>query len=117
MDFDDCAFYWFEADISFALRDLFEDSVDGVDFECERLTAFLKGYRSEMQLGDAAVGRIPLFLRMHNLITYAKLIRTLGDGPGQEEPDWMADLRNRLEDKCREYREQFQNSPISDFVG
>lgn len=117
VDCDDCAFYWFEADIAFALRNLFEDSIDNVDFECKSLGAFMKGYRSEMQMSDAAVRRIPLFLRMHNLVTFAKLIRTLGDGPSQEEPKWTTDLRNRLTNKCLEYREQFQNYPISHFVG
>jgi predicted nucleic acid-binding protein len=64
LDLDDCAFYWFEADIAFALRDLFEDSIDKVDFQDQRLSAFLRGYRREIQISDAAVSRIPLFLRM-----------------------------------------------------
>jgi Ser/Thr protein kinase RdoA (MazF antagonist) len=117
LDFDDCAFYWFEADIAFALRDLFNDSIDKVDFQDKRLGAFLKGYRLENKIGDAAVRRIPLFLRMHNLVTYAKLIRTIEDGPIQDEPEWTSNLRNRLEDKCREYRELFRNYPIHHFHG
>ena len=116
MDFDDCAFYWFEADIAFALRDLFEDSIDKVDFESKRLGAFLNGYRSKNQISETAVGRIPLFLRMHNLITYAKLMRTIGDGPVQDEPKWTTDLRNRLLNKCLACREQFQNYPVSHLV-
>ena len=116
LDFDDCAFYWFEADIAFSLRDLFEDSIDKIDFECKKLGAFLKGYRSENQISDAAVRRIPLFLRMHNLVTYAKLIRTIEGGSVRDEPKWTADLRNRLTNKCLEYREQFQNFPSSHFV-
>lgn len=117
MDFDDCAYYWFEADIAFALRDLFEDSIDKVDFESRSLCAFMKGYRSENQVSDAAVRRIPLFLRMHNLVTYAKLIRTIEGGAIKDEPEWTTVLRNRLIDKCHEYSEQFQNYPIQQYMG
>ena len=112
LDFDDCAFYWFEADIAFALRDLFEDSIDKIDFECKKFGAFLKGYRSENQISDFAVRRIPLFLRMHNLVTYAKLVRTIEDGAASNEPKWTTNLRERLRSKCLEYLEQFQNNPI-----
>ncbi len=117
MDCDDCAFYWFEADIAFALRDLFEDSIDKIDFECNRLSAFLTGYRSENQISDAAIKRIPLFLRMHNLVSYARLIRTIEGEPIQDEPGWTTNLRNRLTNKCLEYREQFQNNALSNFEG
>jgi len=117
LDLDDCAFYWFEADIAFALRDLFEDSIDKVDFKDQRFRAFLRGYRLETQISDAAVSRIPLFLRTHNLVTYAKLVRTIEDGAIHEEPEWTTNLRNRLKGKCREYREQFQNFPIITFLG
>jgi Ser/Thr protein kinase RdoA (MazF antagonist) len=113
LDFDDCAFYWFEADIAFALRALFEDSADKVDFECKRFGAFLKGYRSEMQVSDAAVKRIPLFLRLHNLFSFARILRSLGDGPSREEPEWTANLRQRLTAISLEYRNQFERCPLN----
>ena len=117
LDLDDCAVYWFEADIAFALRDLFDDSIEKINFQDQRFSAFLKGYRLENQISDATVNRIPLFLRMHNLVTYAKLIRTIEDGTIKDEPEWTTNLRNRLKDKCLEYREQFQHFPIQNFLG
>ena len=68
------------------------------------------------KLSDAAVARIPLFLRLHNLLTFAKLIRTIGNGPIQNEAVWVTDLRHRLTKKCVEYRDQFQNYPVSHVV-
>jgi Ser/Thr protein kinase RdoA (MazF antagonist) len=112
-DFDDCALYWFEADIAFALRALFEDSADKVDFECTRFGAFLKGYRSKMQISDAAVKRIPLFLRLHNLFSFARILRSLGDGPSRGEPKWTTDLRQRLTAIGLEYRNQFERCPLN----
>ena len=35
IDFDDSAFYWFVADIAFALRDLYDDSVKKVELQNE----------------------------------------------------------------------------------
>jgi len=45
VDFDDCAYYPFAADIALALRDLWEDKVALIDFEDERLQTFVAGYR------------------------------------------------------------------------
>lgn len=115
LDFDDCAFYWYEADVAFALRDLFDDRIDRVDFACNRLGAFLRGYRSQVHLSDAAVRRIPLFLRMHNLFAFARLVRAL-EGAPEEEPTWMADLRNRLTNLLIDYREAFRRYPVTEFA-
>jgi len=66
-DFDDCAFYWFEADIASALDGLFDRRMDGVNLQDERLTAFLTGYRSRKPIGEEAIQRIPLFVRFCHL--------------------------------------------------
>lgn len=43
-DFDDCAHYWFAADVAYALRDLYEDRIERIDLADRRLRAFAEGY-------------------------------------------------------------------------
>jgi Ser/Thr protein kinase RdoA (MazF antagonist) len=107
IDFDDCAWYWFGADIAFALRDLFADRADQVDFEQKALLAFLDGYRLAKPLDPETVRQIPLFLRLHNLFMFARLIRSLGDGGRADEPPWLAQLRQKLSRKLDDYRHGF----------
>jgi Ser/Thr protein kinase RdoA (MazF antagonist) len=77
IDFDDSAYYWFVADIAFALRDLFEDQAEKVDLRNGSFQNFLAGYRQVKEITQEDLELIPLFLRLHNLITFAKLCRTL----------------------------------------
>ena len=96
IDFDDCASYWFAADIAFALRDLFEDSADKVDFQNEIFLQFIEGYRKVRPIDMQELEQIPLFLKLHNFIIWAKLLRTLTPINLNGEPEWMADLRKKL---------------------
>ncbi|MCP5021799.1 MAG: phosphotransferase [bacterium] len=113
LDFDDCAFYWFEADIAFALRDLFDDSCDQVDLECPRVRMFFDGYRSVKHLSEEALGRIPMFVRLHNLLSAARLTRSLGTGADSKEPGWIINLRGKLEDARRCFLRPASKSPIA----
>ena len=108
IDFDDAAFYWFAADIAFALRDLFHDDPAQVDFSHESLLAFLEGYRAEKELSDEEVQQIPVFLRLHNLLLFTRLIRSLGPEVPADEPEWMTKLRARLAQKMDRYRDSFR---------
>ena len=54
IDFDDCATYWFVADIAFALRDLFGDSASQVDFQNAMLLRFIEGYRSARSIDQTS---------------------------------------------------------------
>jgi Ser/Thr protein kinase RdoA (MazF antagonist) len=116
LDFDDCAYYWYEADLAYALRDLFQDSVAGVDHGNARLAQFLRGYRAVRPLADAALQRLPLFLRLHNLVMFCKLLRSLGDGALPEEPEWMAGLRAKLGGMIDRYRRDFLEHPIRNYI-
>jgi len=80
VDFDDCAYYWYEADIAFALRDLYDDRVVNIDLTSDRLQAFVQGYQMEHELPPDALARLPLFARLHNLVMCAKLYWSLGAG-------------------------------------
>jgi Ser/Thr protein kinase RdoA (MazF antagonist) len=104
LDYDDCGPYWYAADIAYALRDLFHDRPAGVNPGEPRLQAFLRGYRSARPLGDEWLARLPLFLRLHNLVAYARITRSLGSGPQPDEPVWLGGLRGKLESFLEGYR-------------
>jgi len=112
IDFDDCSFFWYEADIAFAIRDLFDDSSANIDLNNPNLRAFLNGYKSKKKISDQAIERLPLFLRFHNIITLSKLIRSIAEEPLENEPEWARGLRKKLENKMEIYRHDFQEHPM-----
>jgi Ser/Thr protein kinase RdoA (MazF antagonist) len=115
-DFDDCGSHWYAGDIAFALRDLFSDSAARVNFNDERLLAFLGGYRAMREISPAQLQRIPLFLRYHNLVNFARITRSLGEGPQAGEPGWLGDLRLRLASMLERSRQDFAAHPLESLV-
>jgi Ser/Thr protein kinase RdoA (MazF antagonist) len=112
LDFDDCAHYWFAADIAFALRDAFGDSPGRVNLVNETVQQFLRGYRSERDIENIELQRIPLFLALHNLVTMARLQDALTpDSPG-DEPEWLVALRKKLESKIGFYRAEIEKFKV-----
>ena len=107
VDFDDCAGYWFAADIAFALRDLFDDQAARIDIADARLQAFVAGYRELRSLTEDDLRQLPLFLRMHNLVSFAKLLRAADIHDTHAAPDWVVDLQAKLLRKAQTYREGF----------
>jgi Ser/Thr protein kinase RdoA (MazF antagonist) len=107
VDFDDSAWSWFVADIAFALRDLFDDRSDNVDWDDANLHAFIDGYRVNYAVAEEDIRRIPLYLQMHNIMTFAKLLKTLDIAEDEPNPQWLDRLRHKLIGKLDFYREQF----------
>ena len=107
IDFDDSASYWFVADIAFALRDLFEDSADKVDFQNETFLQFIRGYASVRPIDPEELKLIPLFLRVHNLFGYARIYRSLTPINPAGEPTWLTELRGKLGAMMHSYRDGF----------
>ena len=107
IDFDDSAWYWFAADIAFALRDLFNDRAAQVELNHPALLAFVEGYRMAKPLAPAELALLPLFLATHNLVMFAKLLRALEAGEQPGEPAWLVGLRHKLEAKVQTYRDGF----------
>lgn len=105
VDFDDCARYWFAADIAFALRDLFDDDASRVDLQHETVQRFVAGYRSARPIDSAQLANLPTFLALHHLLTFVKLQRTLESAP--EQPAWLVALREKLHAKLQTYRDIF----------
>jgi Ser/Thr protein kinase RdoA (MazF antagonist) len=113
VDFDDCANYWFAADIAFALRDAFGDSPGGVDLGNGTVQQFLRGYRLERDIENIELQRIPLFLALHNLVTMARLQDALAPEASGDEPEWLVALRKKLEAKIDFYRAQMAEFKVA----
>ena len=111
LDFDDCGPHWFAADIAFALRDLFGDRSSVVDFADERFQSFVRGYRALRPIDETDLRCIPLFLRWHNLISFARIAHALSGGPVEKEPEWLTNLRRRLAGIQDGYRHEFEAHP------
>ena len=112
-DFDDCVYSWFGVDLANALPDeLFDDRVERVDLGDERLQMFLTGYRSARQMDDDELAPIPLFLRLDNLINFARIYRALVERPPEDEPAWTTQLCTKLNLELDKYRASFRDHPI-----
>lgn len=107
IDFDDCAWYWFVADFALALGDLFDGSVDKVDLHNESFQQFLEGYRRVRPINDEELARLPLFVQLDHLITFAKLHRALTPINPNGELPWMPELRHKLAAKMDFLRGEF----------
>lgn len=93
IDFDDAAHHWYAADISFALRDLFDYGVSAAD---PRAQAFISGYREHSPLDSAMLARLPLFSRLQRLGGYGRIARALDLDPSGDYLPWLRDLEGRL---------------------
>lgn len=101
LDFDDCFYCWYVADIAFALRDLFEA---GVDLSNPAFRAFIRGYRERYPLDEELISHLPLFMRLAKLITYARLVRALDLANDQDYPEDFVPLVLKLENWRRNYK-------------
>lgn len=107
IDFDDSAWYWFAADLAFAIRDMVADDPTGIGSQNEALRAFVAGYRAARALPDEELALLPLFLRVHNMTTFVKLLRAADIADLQAGPAWIAQLQARLLAKAERYRASF----------
>lgn len=107
IDFDDSAHHWYVADIALALCDLWGDRIRDIDLQHPAFLHFIEGYRSVRPLAQAEIERIPLFLRLDALVTFARLQRALTPVNPSGELAWMAGLREKLAAKMALYREAF----------
>ena len=74
----------------------------------------MAGYRSLRQIETEGLKNIPLFLRLHNLVTYARVYRAI-IGERQEETQWLKDLRQELQNRLEQYRVGVEMYPIGTF--
>lgn len=105
LDFDDCSNYLYVADIVNALRDLIQDNIIPND---EKYQKFIAGYKNETRIDDTLLNEIPLFIRLHNLVAFAKLIYAVDISDSEDHPNWLLDLRIKLINKIGELRNSFE---------
>ncbi len=115
-DFDDCAHYWFTADVAYALRDLYGDRIERIDLADWRLRAFVAGYRAEHALPESDLRLLPLFVRAHNLYWFGRLHRSVGVGMPLGQPQWLSDLRAKLLATMAAFRDGFEQRPVSAYL-
>jgi Ser/Thr protein kinase RdoA (MazF antagonist) len=108
-DFDDCSYYWYVADIAFALRDLFET---GVDLSHPSFRAFIRGYSEHTSLDEELLSHLPTWMRLANLIQYAKLVRAMDLPPDQDYPEWCTRLLLKLANKRQNYKAFLLSIPV-----
>jgi Ser/Thr protein kinase RdoA (MazF antagonist) len=101
IDFDDCAHYWYMADVAFALGDVVEGPSD---LGTPPVEAFLRGYGAACPLDDGLRAQLPLLLRVANLLDYVQLARSCDLAPADNYPDWLTQLDGRFRDWMAEYR-------------
>lgn len=105
LDFDDCMTHWYAADIAFALRDLLKTETDLTN---PKVVEFINGYQSEFPLTSNMVKELPMFIRLHNLLTFTGLLETLDVPVTEELPESLTNLRSKLESYNENYRHSLQ---------
>lgn len=105
IDFDDCANYWYAADIAFALRDIFHEKVD---INHPSYQVFLQGYTIETSIDEQVLKNLPLFMRMHQLMMFTKILQTVDIPELEEYPKWLKNLRKKLVNYIQKTRTEFE---------
>jgi hypothetical protein len=71
------------------------------------LQSFLNGYPTAKEIDQNELHLIPLFLLMHNMLNFARLLRSLASPEQPADPAWLGELRQKLIRKVNTYRENF----------
>lgn len=108
-DFDEARRSWFAADAAFALRDLTDETGRPAAEHRERFAAFLDGYRGVRPIEAAD---LPLFAGLNAITALTHLTRALRE-PGENEPEWKAELRRRLTAMASDHRTLAINTAAS----
>ncbi len=112
-DFDDAAYFWYAADIAFALDDVLDQSADSARAIIQN---FLKGYRRQRELASVWVDSLPFFVRLMRVMKTARVFHAFAGTHAELDPPWLATLRERLMHTCKaqqqDYRQPFL-APLS----
>ncbi len=106
IDFDDCARYWYAADIAYALRDAWEDCASKVDLTHPVAAEFIRGYRSVRPVSNEMLAELPTFMLLLNLLKYVELSRIIPEGIEADEPAWTQRLREKFKRTVEKYHQE-----------
>ena len=104
IDFDDAMYHWYVLDIVQVLFAI-QDEMDVNDISHQE-AVFLKGYRSRFEIDEHILSQRSLFRRYANLYQYARVARAMQE-QWENEPEWMVDLRGKLESLLMEIELNF----------
>lgn len=104
IDFDDAMYHWYALDIEQSLDSIKEDMPEEqVELS---VNEFIKGYRSEYAISDEMLKLLPIFRRYVNLYGYVRILRSVEE-KWNNEPDWMINLRIKLENLLNRRKDSF----------
>lgn len=104
IDFDDAMYHWYAMDIEQSLDSIKED-IPEEQVE-PSVNEFIKGYRSEYAISDEMLKLLPIFRRYANLYGYVRILRSVEE-KWNNEPDWMINLRIKLENLLNRRKDRF----------
>ena len=104
IDFDDAMYHWYALDIEQSLDSIKEDMPE--EQVESSVNEFIKGYRLEYAISDEMLELLPIFRRYVNLYGYVRILRSVEE-KWDNEPDWMIDLRIKLEDLLNKRKDTF----------
>ncbi|WP_417900765.1 phosphotransferase [Bacillus haimaensis] len=104
-DFDESAGYWYVGDIVFALRDVLANKED---IKKPQVKNFIRGYRTVTNLDENYLQQIDGFLRMHQLYSYTRILRSIDILESEKHPEWLRNLREKFVMKLSYYRQIFR---------
>lgn len=107
IDFDDSMYHWYAMDIEQALDSMKDDMPE--DQVESSVNQFIKGYRSEHNISDDMLKLLPIFRRYANLYGYVRVLRSIEE-KWNNEPEWMVNLRTRLESSLNRKKCTFTKS-------
>lgn len=112
-DFDDAAYFWYAADIAFALDDVLEQPPHRAR---QVIRHFLQGYLSERSLSREWIQRVPLFVRVMRVLKTARLYHAYAGTHPDLDPPWLARLRHRHIDEIQEQGNFFSQPFLGDLT-
>lgn len=104
IDFDDSMYHWYAVDIEQVFDNL-NDFVPEEQMESAKIQ-FINGYRSVYNISDDMLRLLPVFRRFINLYGYVRVLRSEAE-KWDNEPEWMINLRIKLENSLIKRRSQF----------
>lgn len=112
-DFDDAAYFWYAADIAFALDDVLKlPSLLAQNI----IQHVLKGYQRVRDLDKHWIKSLPFFIRLMRVMKTARIYHAFAGTHAALDPPWLSKLRERLINSCRaqqkDYRRYFL-APLS----
>jgi Ser/Thr protein kinase RdoA (MazF antagonist) len=104
IDFDDAMYHWYALDIEQSL-DIIKENIPEEQVESS-VNEFIKGYRLDYAISDEMLKLLPIFRRYVNLYGYVRILRSVEE-KWDNEPDWMIDLRIKLENLLNKRKDTF----------